>query len=390
MRDLAQVWLTFSYFGHGGADTYLSGIASKFMLTKDIAQALAGRLEGDGGIEVDRLVHPMRAERPSDLAVAISADAAAALGRSNAEAVVVSASHPVLSGSFRAVIAIEETRLALAKLTALFDRGPGQAPGIHPTAVIEAGATMGEGVSIGAYVVVGCRARIGAGTVILPHVTIGADVAIGAHVMLHSGVRIGHGCTIGDRVIVHANAVIGSDGFSFAPDLMSSAAGLALGAALTRVHSVGTVVIGDDVEIGAGTTIDRATLECTWIGRGTKIDNHVHIGHNVRIGENCILCGMVGISGSVTIGDRVRLAGGAGVGDHVHIGNDATVAAGSGVGSNVPAGILVSGYPALPHQRSIEHLQYLGRQKRLHGKVDEISSRLKTLERSILNGGKPV
>ncbi len=358
------------------------------MLTKDIAHALAGRLDGDGGIEIDRLVHPARAERPSDLAVAINANAAAALQRSKARAVVISAARPVPSGSFRAVITVEETRSALAKLTALFDRGPAHDNGIHPTAIIAPGVMLGEKVSIGAYAVVGARSRIGAGTTIMPQVTIGNDVTIGAQAMLHSGVRIGHGCTLGERVIVHANAVIGSDGFSFAPDL-SAVAVFTPEVTVTRVHSLGSVVIGDDVEIGACTTIDRATLECTRIGRGTKIDNHVHIGHNVSIGESCVLCGMVGISGSVTIGDRVRLGGGVGVGDHVSIGDQAVVAAGSGVGSNVAAGALVSGYPALPHQRTLEHLRYLGRQKRLHAQVEEINSRLERLERSIGGGGEP-
>ncbi len=188
--------------------------------------------------------------------------------------------------------------MALAKLTALFDPGPPHECGVHPTALVAADAIIGEGVSIGPYAVVGPRSRIGAGTTIMPQVTVGADAAIGAQCLLHSGVRIGHGCRLGDRVIVHANAVIGADGFSFAPDLMSASAFTA-GVKVTRVHSLGNVEIGDDVEIGACTTIDRATLESTRIGRGSKIDDHVHIGHNVVIGESCILCGMVGISGSV-------------------------------------------------------------------------------------------
>jgi UDP-3-O-[3-hydroxymyristoyl] glucosamine N-acyltransferase len=352
------------------------------MLTKDIAQALAGRLDGDGRINIDRLVHPARAERPSDLAVAMSGEAAATLSESKARAVVVSAEHPVPSGSFSAIIAVGETRMALAKLTALFDPGPSQDKGVHATAVVAADAELGEGVNIGAYAVVGPRSRIGAGTTILPHVTVGADASIGEHGLLHCGVRIGHGCMIGDRVIIHGNAVIGADGFSFAPDLMSAGA-FSAGVKVTRVHSLGNVVIGDDVEIGACTTIDRATLESTRIGRGTKIDDHVHIGHNVTIGESCILCGMVGISGSVVLGDRVRLGGGVGIGDHLRIGDQAVVAAGSGVGTHVPAGAFVSGYPALPHRRQIEQHLYLGRQKRLHDKVANMESRLDAMERAM-------
>lgn len=205
-------------------------------------------------------MHPAGAERPSDLAVAVSGEAVATLARSKARAVVISAEHPVPSGSFPAIIAVGETRMALAKLTALFDPGPSQDKGVHPTALVAADAKLGEGVDVGAYAVVGPRSRIGAGTTIMPQVTVGADVAIGEHGLLHSGVRIGHGCTIGDRVIIHGNAVIGADGFSFAPDLMSATAFTA-GVKVTRVHSLGKVVIGDDVEIGACTTIDRATLE---------------------------------------------------------------------------------------------------------------------------------
>lgn len=351
------------------------------MRTKDIAEALAGRLDGDGAIEIDRLVHPARAERPSDLALAISMDAVAALTHSKAQAVVVSAEHPVPSGSFRAVITTGEARLAFARLTALFDRGPAWQKGIHPTAVVASDAKLGAEVSIGAYAVVGPRSRIGAGTVIMPQVTIGADVTIGAQGVLHTGVRVGDRTVIGDRVIVHANAVIGSDGFSFAPDLMGPIA-FTPDVTLMRVHSLGSVVVGDDVEIGACTTVDRATLESTRIGCGTKIDNHVHIGHNVTIGESCIVCGMVGISGSVTIGDRVRLGGGVGIGDHVKIGDQAVVAAGSGVGTNVEAGSFVSGYPAQPHARSAEQFMYLGRQKRLYGKMEDLASRLEAMERT--------
>ncbi len=352
------------------------------MLTRDIAQALSGRLDGDGTIAIDRLVHPERAERPSDLAVAMSAEAAAALPRSKARAVVVSAAQTVSSEAFAAVIAVGETRRALAKLTAMFDGGPPHDPGIHPSAIVAGDAEVGEGVSIGPFAVVGPRSRIGSGSTIMPQVTIGADASVGACCLLHSGVRVGHGCRIGDRVIVHANAVIGADGFSYAPDLMSATAFTA-GVAVTRVHSLGNVEIGDDVEIGACTTIDRATLESTRIGRGSKIDDHVHIGHNVTIGESCILCGMVGISGSVILGDRVRLGGGVGIGDHVRIGDQAVVAAGSGVATDVPANAFFSGYPAQPHERSVEQHLYVRRAKRLHDKVEQMASRLDALEQAV-------
>src|SRR6476659_585806 len=343
------------------------------MLTGDIARALSARIEGDGAIDIRRLVHPARAERPSDRALAMSSDAAAALARSKAQAVVVSNRNPVDVGGFKAVIAIDEPRKTLAALTALFDPGPAGADGIHPSAVIAPDAELGAGVRIGAYVVIGARCKIGAGTAVLPHVTIGSDVAIGKEGLFHPGVRIGDRVKIGDRVIVHPNVVIGSDGFSFAPDL-NSPTGFTAAVVVTRIHSLG------NVEIGAGTTIDRSTLETTRIGRGTKIDNLVHIGHNVVIGESCILAGMVGVSGSVTIGNRVRIAGRAGISDHVRIGEEAVIGPGSGVPTNVEARAFVLGYPAIPHKRALEQFVYAGRQKRLHQKVDDIEARLDALE----------
>ncbi|MGB6536923.1 MAG: UDP-3-O-(3-hydroxymyristoyl)glucosamine N-acyltransferase [Xanthobacteraceae bacterium] len=349
------------------------------MLTKEIAQALGARLEGDGGIEIERLVHPARADRESDLAVALSAETVAALPRSKARAVVVAAAQPLASGQFPAVIAVGGTRTAFAQLTALFDRGPPHEVGVHPAAIVAVDAVIGEGASVGPGAVIGPRSRIGAGTMLMPQVTIAADVTIGAECLLHSGVRVGHGCRIGDRVIVHGNAVIGADGFSYAPDLMSAGAFTAA-IRVVRVHSLGNVEIGDEVEIGACTTIDRATLESTRIGRGSKIDDHVHIGHNVVIGESCILCGMVGISGSVVLGDRVRLGGGVGVSDHVRVGDEAVVAAGSGVATDVPARAFFSGYPAQPHQRTVEQYIYLHRQRRLHDRVQAMASRLDALE----------
>lgn len=356
------------------------------MQIKDIAQALSARFDGDGSLEIGRIVHPEQAEFPSDLALAMNRDALAALARGKARAVVIVAKNPAPAASFDATITVDDPRLALAHLTALFDPGPTHDAGIHPTAVVAPDAVLAEGISIGPHAVIGPRSRIAAGTVILSQVTIGSDVEIGASCVFHPGVRVEDRVRIGNRVIIHANSVIGADGFSYAPDLNSPTA-FVPGLVVTRVHSVGTVEIADDVEIGACTTVDRSTIEVTWIGRGTKIDNHVHIGHNVTIGENCMICGMVGISGSVNIGDRVRLGGGVGIGDHVKIGDQAVVAAGSGVAGNVGANTFVSGYPAQPHTRSAEQFYYAGQQKRLHGKVDEIGARLEAVERLVDSGG---
>ncbi len=303
---------------------------SLLMLTKDIADALGASLIGDGAVDITRIVHPDDAEHDSDLAVAIFSDAVTTLDSTWARAAVVSAKRMPVPDRFASLIVIGQGRTALAILTALFDRGPPREAGVHPTAVIAPDTELGTGVSVGPFAVIGPASKIGSGTTILSHVSVGGGVVIGHNGLIHSGVRIGDRVVIGDRVIIHSNAVIGADGFSFAPELgprMPYSSDLEL----KRVHSLGTVLIGHDVEIGANTTIDRATLRATRIGDGTKIDNQVQIGHNVAIGKSCLICAKVGIAGSVTIGDRVRIGGCARITDHVTIGTEAIIGGASGV-----------------------------------------------------------
>jgi len=342
------------------------------MLVRDVAAALSAQVVGDGSLEVARVVHPSAAERPSDLAVAMSRDAFSALATSKAQAAIVSDKSAKPHDHLKAVIVAGQERPALAKLTAMFDGGPTHDPGVHPTAIVAADAMIGAGVSIGPFVTVGPRSRIGANTIILGNVTVGADVTIGADSLIYSGVRIGDRVSIGARAIIHFNATIGSDGFSFLP--------AGKGAKPVRVHSLGNVAIGDDVEIGANTTIARATLETTRIGDGTKIDNQVQIAHNVQIGQSCLICGKVGISGSVEVGDRVLLGGGVGVADHLTIGSDALVAAGSGVATNIGAGAKVSGYPAMPHERALDVFAFLSRHKRFLRELDDVKVRVAAID----------
>lgn len=342
------------------------------MTLHEIARALSAEVIGDGALVIERIVHPADARHPSDLAVAMSDETYAALANCHAGAAVISARSRPPVDQFKGIVVTEHARPSMAILTRLFAAAPMRVSGVDPAAVVAEDAIVEPGASIGPFAVIGARTRIGAETVVFAHVTIGADVTVGRDGVIHAGARIADRVVIGDRVIVHANAVIGSDGFSFLPGPSGA----------QRVHSLGTVFIGDDVAIGAGTTIDRATMAATKIGRGTKIDNLVQIAHNVTIGENCLICGMVGISGSVRIGDRVQIGGGAGIADHVTVGSDVMIAAGSGVGSNVADGAAVSGYPARKHERTLEGLVYLGRQKALHEKVGALQLRLEQLERA--------
>ena len=345
------------------------------MLVRDVAAALSAQILGDGSLPIERIVHPSAAVKPSDLAVAMTDDTFSALVHSKAQAAVIS-ENSAPPDRLKAIIIASPDRSSLARLTALFDRGPVHAGGIHATAVIAADAVIGEGVSIGPYVTVGPRSRIGANTIVLGHVTIGADVTIGSSGLIHAGVRIGDRVSIGERVIIQPNAVVGADGFSFLPPAPGAKP------MPVRVHSLGDIIIGDDVEIGASTTIDRATLTATRIGTGTKIDNQVQIAHNVTIGNGCLICGMVGISGSVEVGDGVLIAGGVGVGDHVKIGSGAMIAAGSGVATNVAAGSKMSGYPAMPHERNAEAFAFLMRNRRVTKAIKDAEARLDALEKA--------
>jgi UDP-3-O-[3-hydroxymyristoyl] glucosamine N-acyltransferase len=236
-------------------------------------------------------------------------------------------------------------------------------PGVGAGAVVEPGVTLGKDVAIGANCYVGKDVVLGDGCVLFPNVYAGEGARIGEGSRLYPGAVVYAGCSVGRRVIVHAGAVVGADGFGYTCQ----------GREHVKLPHAGTVEIGDDVEIGANSTIDRAKTGATVIGSGTKIDNLVHIAHNCKIGRNCVIIALVGVAGSVTIGDNVTLAGQAGVKDHVAIGDDCVVAARAGVVGNLAKGSIVSGFPARDH-RSEKRVQAA----RLH--LPEVLQRLKALE----------
>ncbi len=359
------------------------------MKLRDIAEALGGRLVGDGAVEVFRAVHPTEARASTDLALAMEGKLVALLAGSPARAAVVADGTEIPDGVLDGYVAVARPRYALAGITELFERPVHRDSGIHPTAVIAADARLGQDVVIGAFVVIGPRAEIGDRTVILAQGFIGADTRIGTGCLFHPGVRIGDRVQVGNRVILHHGVSLGADGFSVVtPEPGSVEAAKATGRVeginrvLRRIHSLGAVVVGDEVEIGANSAIDRGTISDTRIGRNTKIDNLVQVGHNVTIGENCMICGQVGIAGSVVIGNRVVLAGQVGVGDHVTIGDDAVVGAKSAVGTDVAPRSVVVGIPAQPRDRVFDQLVHIGRLKALFADVAGLKSRLKTVEQS--------
>lgn len=266
----------------------------------------------------------------------------------------------------------------MAGVTAAFDAGPDLEPGIHPSAVIDASAEIAEGAAIGPLVVIGKGAKIGRNARIAAHVSIGANVRIGADALINAGVKIGARATIGDRFIAQPGCVIGADGFSFVTQEKSAVEEAreslgetvaAEGQSWLRIASIGSLVIGDDVEVGANVTIDQGTVRPTRIGDGTKIDNQVQIGHNVVVGRHCLLCGQVGVAGSTVIGDYCVLGGQVGLADNLTIGTGAIIGAGSGVLSNVPKGKAMMGYPAVAMQTHVEMYKALRRLPRLMSKL---------------------
>lgn len=281
----------------------------------------------------------------------------------------------------KAAIFALRPRLVMAGLTRAFDPGPDIAPGIHATAVIDDSARIGEGASVGAFAVIGADVNIGEGARIGAHVSIGRGSRIGRDAVIHPGARITHGVTAGDRLIVQPGAVVGGDGFSFVTPEESGIEEIrrTLGTRdeikaqhWTRIHSLGGVEIGDDVEIGANTTIDRGTIRATRIGSGSKIDSLVQIGHNVVIGEDCLLCGHVGIAGSSRIGDRVVLAGQVGVSDNIEIGSDVIAGGASKIFTRVPAGRVILGHPAVKMETQMEIQKAVRRLPRLAGQLAKL------------------
>lgn len=356
------------------------------MKLSEIAAALDARVEGDDSLVIRRAVHPSEAEGPADLALAMDRDLLALLSGSKAVAAVVADGAEVPEG-IRGRIIVKRPRYAMAGLLDVFEKPVHAEPGIHPQAYVAPDAEVAADASVGPFAYIGPRVRVGTGAIILPHVTVGADAVIGEGCLLHPGARIGERVVMGARCIVHPNATIGNDGFSFVtpePGSVESAKanGRVVGTnvLIRRVNSIGTVILGDDVEVGAGAAIDRGTVTATRIGSGTKIDNLVQIGHNVQVGTNCMLCGHVGIAGSTTIGDRVVLAGKVGVADHVKIGNDVVVAASSGVGTDIPDKSVYMGYPAVPRARAFEQYKGLARLKRLFADVTDLKSRVRALD----------
>ncbi len=272
-----------------------------------------------------------------------------------------------------AVLCARDPYLAYTRALRLFHPEPAFEPFIHPSAVIDPTARISEQVWIGACACIGREVEIGAGVRVYPNVTIYDSVCIGENSIIHSGAAIREGSILGARVTIHNNVVIGADGFGYAKDEERH---------WLKIPQAGRVVIEDDVEIGAGTTVDRASVGETRIARGAKIDNLVQIGHSCTIGEDTLLCAQVGLAGSSHIGRRVVLAGQAGVAGHLTIGDDAVLTAKSATSHNVPPGKILSGIPAFDNREWLRATAAFRRLGEMQRALRALEARLLTLTKS--------
>lgn len=322
---------------------------------RQIADSLGLVAQGDLELVILRAAEPQEAG-PQDLAMATAAKYAEGLPKGGAQVALLWEGADWQQLGLKAAIFAPRPRMALSGVTRMLDQGQGFEAGIHPSAVIDPSAVLAEGVSVGPLSIIAARAKIGKGSVIGPHCYIGADVEIGAQAQLREMVSIGARAKIGERFRAQPGVRIGGDGFSFVTPEVSTVEtarktmgdqGDAEAQSWLRIHSLGAVTVGNDVEMGANCTIDNGTIRDTVIGDGSKLDNQVHLGHNTRVGRDCLLCGQTGVSGSVDIGNNVVLGGQCGVADNIFVGDGVIAAGGTKILSNVPAGRVMMGYPAV-------------------------------------------
>lgn len=350
---------------------------------EEISQIVGGILTKVEDAKIQMIAPPLLCDEHM-LALALSEEEIGNLAKTKAKAALVP-----LGVSFDGIttVEVERPRLAMMKLLTVFYEEPRVNDGYHPTAVIHPEAQVAESASIGANVVISKGAIIGENTKILPNSYIGNNAKIGANCFFHASVNIGDRVVVGNQCILHHGVSLGADGFSFVtenPDNIEQARKDGeikvenKEQKIFKIPSLGSVVIGNNVEIGANTTIDRGTIENTMIGDDTKIDDLVMIGHNCRIGKGCMIVSQVGIAGSCVIGDRVVIAGQAGLADHISIGSDSIVAAAAGVSKSFPEKSIVVGTPAVPRKEFIKQLKTMKDAGELIAKFKKYEPMLKT------------
>jgi UDP-3-O-[3-hydroxymyristoyl] glucosamine N-acyltransferase len=333
---------------------------------RELADSLGCRLDGDGDQEITG-VAALGSAGPGDVSFFSNPKYARVLAATRATAVIATDEVVVPVAALRT----REPYVAFARALELLHPQPRPLPGVHATAVVDASAVLGPDVSVGPYACIGAGVVLGARSVVRAHVTIGDGAVIGDECLLHPHVSIRERVTLGHRVVVQDHAVIGSDGFGFATDASG---------AMLKIPQIGTVVVGDDVEIGVSTAIDRPPIGATVIGAGTKIDNLVQIGHGVELGERVILVSQVGIAGSTTVGAGTILAGQVGVAGHLTIGRGVRATAQTGIPNSLPDKAFVSGYPAIDNRDWLKASAIFRALPALRKQVADLQRRLAALE----------
>ena len=344
------------------------------MKLRELAERLACRLEGDGEVEITR-VAGIEDARPGDLTFLANSKYESALAGTGASAVLLRDDAP--AGPC-AMLRTRDPYLAFARALALFAPEWRPAAGVHPMAAIAADASLGDAVSIGAFVSVGEGAAIGDRTVIFPNVTIGPGARIGADCVIHSNVALRERVVVGNRVILQNGVVIGSDGYGFARRGDGSH---------EKIPQTAAVMIEDDVELGANTTVDRPAIGETRIASGTKIDNLVMIGHGVSVGRNVLMAAQVGVAGSTEIGENVIFGGQVGVGGHLTIGRGAIAVGQSGVTNSLDPGARVAGYPAIDNREWRKASVIFRRLPELKRRIEALEQQLVELSGTAVNAG---
>ncbi len=328
------------------------------------ALALTGDYEAQRSLEIHRIA-PVEKAREGDLVFIAQENLLPRLKNISPSAAVVSEN--IFNGTQKLgvgfpLLRTKDAMLAFAKASAFFKTESASDEGVHPTAFVHPSARLGAGVSVGPHAVVGEEAELENGVVIHARASVGPRVHLGADSVLFPGVVVYQDCHIGSRVRIHANSVIGADGFGYVQERSSQ------GVTHVKIHHLGGVRIGDDVEIGASSTIDRGTLEDTIVERGCIIDNQVQIGHNCHIEEGVIICGCSGLAGSVRVGKFAVIAGFVAVGNKIQIGAGARVSGFSAINGHVPPGVDWGGIPGMPHGRWLRTQVLLQRLPELLGK----------------------
>ena len=341
---------------------------------KELAEWVDGTVVGDGEMEISG-VAAIEDARVGEIAFIASPKYLPKLKETKASAIIVSKE---VSQADKPLLRVANPHLAFAKILTLFFQKPYEPKGIGSNTWISPTARLGKDLTFHPFVYVGDRCSIGDRVTLYPGVYVGEDSAIGEDSILYPNVSVYSGTVVGRRVILHSGVVVGSDGFGYVKE----------GKKNVKIIQVGRVEIEDDVEIGANTTIDRAALGKTIIGRGVKIDNLVQVAHNVVIGEDSVLCAQVGISGSTKIGSNVTLAGQVGVVDHVEIGDNVIVGAQAGVTHNLPGNQGYVGSPALPHREFLRAITILPKLPEMKKTLIDIEKRLKKIEDILSSRGK--